>query len=54
MIGRALEAGVPFAWFVADEEFGQNPGLCAFLEERENPLCDGHPEKHRPHRPGRR
>ena len=37
MIGRALEAGVPFAWFVADEEFGQNPGLCAFLEEREIP-----------------
>ena len=21
-------AGVPFAWFTADEEFGQNPGLC--------------------------
>jgi hypothetical protein len=26
--------GVPFAWFVADEEFGQNPGLRTFLEER--------------------
>ena len=35
MIGRALDAGVPFTWFVADEEFGQNPGLRAFLEERE-------------------
>lgn len=35
MIERALDAGVPFAWFVADEEFGQNPGLRAFLEERE-------------------
>ena len=35
MIGRALDAGVPFAWFVADEEFGQNPGLREFLEERE-------------------
>lgn len=34
MIGRALDAGVPFAWFAADEEFGQNPGLRAFLEER--------------------
>ena len=35
MIARAQDAGVPFAWFVADEEFGQNPGLRAFLEERE-------------------
>ncbi len=26
MIERALDAGVPFAWFAADEEFGQNPG----------------------------
>jgi SRSO17 transposase len=25
-------AGLPFAWFAADEEFGQNPGLCEFLE----------------------
>ena len=37
MIERALDAGVPFAWFVADEEFGQNPGLRAFLEERQIP-----------------
>jgi len=37
MIERALAAGVPFAWFAADEEFGQNPGLRAFLEEREIP-----------------
>lgn len=35
MVERALAAKVPFAWFAADEEFGQNPGLCAFLEERE-------------------
>ena len=35
MIERALDAGVPFAWFAADEEFGQNPGLRAFLEEHE-------------------
>ena len=34
MIGRALDARVPFAWFAADEEFGQNPGLREFLEER--------------------
>lgn len=32
MIGRAVAAGVPFAWFAADEEFGQNPGLRAYLE----------------------
>lgn len=32
MIERALRAGVPFAWFVADTEFGQNPGLRAYLE----------------------
>jgi SRSO17 transposase len=35
MIERALEAKVPFAWFAADEEFGQNPGLRAFLEEHQ-------------------
>jgi len=33
MIERAVAAGVPFAWFLADEEFGQNPGLRAFLED---------------------
>src|SRR3954463_14418174 len=27
MIERAVAAGVPFAWFTADEAFGQNPGL---------------------------
>jgi SRSO17 transposase len=32
MIRSAREAGVPFAWFTADEEFGQNPGLCDYLE----------------------
>jgi SRSO17 transposase len=32
MIGRAVAAGVPFGWFVADEEFGQNPGLRSYLE----------------------
>ncbi|MET7544140.1 IS701 family transposase, partial [Streptomyces sp. NPDC005507] len=34
MVERALEAKVPFAWFAADEEFGQNPALRAFLEAR--------------------
>jgi SRSO17 transposase len=32
MIERARQAGVPFAWFTADEEFGQNPGLRAYLQ----------------------
>jgi len=32
MIERALEAGVPFGWFAADEVYGQNPGLRAWLE----------------------
>jgi SRSO17 transposase len=32
MIESALGVGVAFAWFTADEEFGQNPGLCDYLE----------------------
>ena len=32
MIRAAQAAGVPFAWFTADEEFGQNPGLSDYLE----------------------
>ncbi|WP_460370759.1 IS701 family transposase, partial [Actinocorallia lasiicapitis] len=35
MISRAIEAGVPFAWLAADEEFGQNPGFRAYLESRQ-------------------
>ena len=34
MIERIIAAGLPFAWFAADEEFGQNPGLREFLEEQ--------------------
>lgn len=33
MVARTIAAGVPFSWFTADEEFGQNPGLRAYLEE---------------------
>lgn len=33
MIRVARADGMPFAWFTADEEFGQNPGLCEFLTE---------------------
>ena len=32
MVERAVAAGVPFAWFTADEAYGQNPGLRAWLE----------------------
>jgi SRSO17 transposase len=32
MIGRAVEAGVPFAWVAADEVYGQNPALRSWLE----------------------
>ena len=35
MIARALEAGVPFAWFTADETYGQAKWLQAWLEERD-------------------
>lgn len=37
MIAAAREAGVPFAWFTADEEFGQNPGLRDYLEKNRMP-----------------
>jgi SRSO17 transposase len=33
MIDRVRGRGVPFAWFAADEEFGQNPGLRTYLEK---------------------
>jgi SRSO17 transposase len=32
MIGRVRAAGLPFTWFTADEEFGQNPHLRKYLE----------------------
>ncbi|MDQ2710192.1 MAG: IS701 family transposase [Actinomycetota bacterium] len=32
MLEAARAAEVPFAWFTGDEEFGQNPGLCDYLE----------------------
>lgn len=35
MIARAVTAGVPFAWFTADEAFGQNPGLRDWLQEQD-------------------
>jgi len=35
MIGRAVEAGVPFAWFTADEIYGQAKYLQAWLEDQD-------------------
>jgi SRSO17 transposase len=34
MLARALDAGVPFSWFTADEVYGQAKYLRAWLEER--------------------
>jgi SRSO17 transposase len=39
MIARTVAAGVPFAWFAADEEFGQNPSLRAYLEGEQIAYC---------------
>jgi SRSO17 transposase len=38
MIRAARAAGIPFAWFTADEEFGQNPGLRDYLETSRIPM----------------
>ena len=44
MIEAARAAGVPFAWFTADEEFGQNPGLCDWLERERIPYVTAVPK----------
>ena len=38
MIGRALDAGVPFAWFVADEELGRTPACANSLKNTRSPM----------------
>jgi hypothetical protein len=35
MISRAIQAGVPFAWFTADETYGQAKWLQAWLEDQD-------------------
>lgn len=47
MIKRIQAAGLPFAWFTADEEFGQNPGLREFLEDEEIPYVMAVPKNTR-------
>src|SRR3981081_757410 len=37
MIESARDSEVPFTWFTADEEFGQNPGLCDYLHANRIP-----------------
>jgi SRSO17 transposase len=39
MVDRTVEAGVPFAWFAADEEFGQNHKLRRHLQEKGIAYC---------------
>jgi SRSO17 transposase len=35
MLARAVQAEVPFAWFTADEAYGQNPGLRTWCEQQD-------------------
>jgi SRSO17 transposase len=37
MAERAVRAGIPFSWVTADEVYGGNPGLRAWLEEQQIP-----------------
>ena len=37
MLGRALESGVPFAWFAGDEVYGSDRNLRLWLEREEIP-----------------
>ncbi len=37
MLGRALESGVPFAWFTGDEVYGSDRNLRLWLERKEIP-----------------
>ncbi len=47
MIKAARAAKVPFAWFTADEEFGQNPGLCDYLQTNHIPYVMAVPKNTR-------
>lgn len=45
MVERALEAGVPFSYFLADELYGGSRALRAWLKRTPGPLRDGDPEE---------
>ncbi len=47
MICAARAAGMPFAWFTADEELAQNPGLCDYLESSRIPYVMAVPKNTR-------
>jgi SRSO17 transposase len=47
MVEATRAAGVPFAWFTADEEFGQNPGLRDHLEANQIPYVMAVPKNTR-------
>ncbi len=47
MIQATRAANVPFAWFTADEEFGQNPGLCDYLQTNHIPYVMAVPKNTR-------
>ena len=40
MLGRALESGVPFAWFTGDEVYGSDRNLRLWLEREEVPYVN--------------
>ena len=45
MIARAITAGVPFAWFTADEAYGQAKWLQAWLEDQDVSSSDAADDK---------
>ncbi len=51
MLSRALDARVPFAWFTADEVYGQAKFLHLWLEDAGRVLRAGYPaQRHPDHR----
>ena len=49
MIERAIAAGIPFGWVTADEAYGDNGPLRAFLEEAGHALRAGRRPRPRHH-----
>jgi SRSO17 transposase len=53
MIQNTRAAGVPFAWFTADEEFAPESRPVRLPRNHPHSLCDGRAENHALHRPHR-